>query len=230
MRHANALQYVNLLTPAFRKPRVQLSLPRALALALIAGLVMGLLFAHDQARVNGLREDLASAQSLLKAQNVYTGRLKGEGAQQGGSVLDAEIQRLEASLKTARDSMNVLEGGALGNREGFARYMQAFARQTLDGLWLTGFSIGGSGDVAIEGRVLRPELVPAYIQRLNSEPALKGREFSGFELRRPVAVAASTAAPAETAPVKPEAPRFLEFALSTREPPAAAGEARTERR
>lgn len=228
-RSAAALQYINLLAPAFRKPRVQLTLARSFALALIAALVMGLLLAHDQTRVNGLREELASAQSLLKAQNVYTGRLQGEGAKAGASVLDAEIQRLEQSLKTARDSMNVLEGGALGNREGFARYMQAFARQAIDGLWLTGFSVAGSGEVAIEGRVLRPELVPAYIQRLNAEPVLKGREFSAFELRRP-APAATPAATAEAAQAKAEAPRFLEFVLSTREPAVAAGEPRTERR
>jgi hypothetical protein len=226
-RPAAALQYVNLLAPAFRKPRVQLSLARSLALAVIAALVMGLLMAHDQARVNGLREELASAQSLLKAQNVHTGRLKGEGAQQGAGALDAEIQRLEAALKTARDSMNVLEGGALGNREGFARYMQAFARQALDGLWLTGFTVAGSGEVAIEGRVLRPELVPAYIQRLNAEPVLKGREFSALELRRPPPAATPGG---EAAPAKSETPRFLEFALSTREPAATVAEVRTERR
>jgi len=230
MREAAAMQYVNLLAPAFRRPRVQLSLARGLALALLAALVMALLVAHDRTLVNGLREELASAQSLLKAQNLYADRLKGEGAQQGISAIDAENQRLEQSLKTARHSMNLLEGGALGNREGFARHMQAFARQTIDGLWLTGFSIAASGDVVIRGRVLRQELVPAYIQRLNAEPALKGREFSGFELRRPVAATPEPAAAAEAAPVKPEAPRFLEFSLSTREPSAAASETPMERR
>lgn len=227
---AAAMQYINLLTPAFRKPRVQLSLARSLAFAVIAALLMSLLMAHDQTRVNGLREELASAQSLLKAQGVYTSRLKGESGQKAASVLDAEIQRLEATLKTARDSMNVLEGGALGNRDGFARYMQAFARQSLDGLWLTGFTVAGGGDVAIEGRVLRPELVPAYIQRLNGEPALKGRAFAALDLRRPPPVAVPPAAGAAAAtPLKMEAPRFIEFALTTAEPVVAA-EPRMERR
>ena len=113
--------------------------------------------------------------------------------------------------------MAVLEGGALGNRDGFARYMQAFSRQALEGLWLTGFSVGGGGEVAIQGRVVRAELLPAYIQRLNGEPALKGRAFSTLECivrhrcrlwpRNP----ARQAAP-------PAAPRYLEFALSTSEP------------
>jgi|LNFM01.1.fsa_nt_gb hypothetical protein len=229
---AATMQYINLLAPAFRKPRVQLSLARSLAFTVVAALLMSLLLGHDQTRVNGLREELASAQSLLKAQSIYTSRLKGESGQQGANQLDTEIQRLEATLKTARDSMNVLEGGALGNRDGFARYMQAFARQSLDGLWLTGFTVAGGGDVAIEGRVLRPELVPAYIQRLNGEPALKGRAFAALELKRPPpapAAAAATATGGEVVPPKAETPRYIEFALTTAEPVMTA-ESRTERR
>lgn len=215
-------QYINLLGPAFRRQRLLLTLNRAVLLLAIVVLTMTGMLVHDRYRVDGLREELASAQGLLKAQNVYTGRLKGDGVQKGNTALDAEIQRLEAELKSARDSMGVLEGGALGNRDGFARYMLAFSRQALDGLWLTGFSVGGSGDVAIRGRVVRPELIPAYIQRLNGEPALKGRAFAALEMHRPAPPAATAAeAGKEAAAEKQATPRFLEFALATAEPEAA---------
>lgn len=212
-------QYINLLGPAFRRQRLLLTLNRTALLAAIALVTMTGVMAYDLHRVDGLREELASAQGLMKAQNVYTSRLKGDGAQKGNTVLDADIGRLEAELKSARDSMGVLEGGALGNREGFARYMLAFSRQALDGLWLTGFSVVSGGDVTIQGRVVRAELVPVYIQRLNGEPALKGREFSTLEVKRP---APPPAVPAEAgkgpAPETPETPRYLEFALATAAP------------
>lgn len=215
-------QYINLLGPAFRKQRLVLTLGRAAALTGVAVLAMAGMMAYDQHRVDGLREELASAQGLMKAQNVYTSRLKGDGAQKGNAVLDGEIQRLEADLKSARDSMSVLEGGALGNRDGFSRYMQAFSRQALDGLWLTGFSVGGSGDVVIQGRVVRAELVPTYIQRLNNEPALKGRSFSALEMHRPAPPAAVPAEPGKAAePQQMQSPRFIEFSLATTEPAAA---------
>lgn len=222
-------QYINLLGPAFRKQRLLLTLNRAVLLLAVVIVTMTGMLVYDRYRVDGLREELASAQGLLKAQNVFTGRLKGDGALKGNPVLDAEIQRLEAELKSARDSMAVLEGGALGNRDGFARYMQAFSRQALDGLWLTGFSVGGSGEVAIRGRVVRPELIPTYIQRLNGEAALKGRAFAALEMHRPAAAPAVAAeAGKQAAPEKPAAPRFLEFALATAEPEAA--EPRGEKR
>lgn len=220
-------QYINLLGPAFRKQRLTLTLGRAAALVGITAVTMLGVLAYDQHRVAGLREELASAQGLMKAQSVYTSRLKGAGAQKGNAVLDGEIQRLEMDLKSARDSMGVLEGGALGNREGFARYMQAFSRQSLAGLWLTAFSVAGSGDVTIQGRVIRAELIPTYIQRLNSEPALKGRSFSALEMHRPAQPPAAVAEPGKpAAPEKAEGPRYLEFSLATAEPAAPPGDKR----
>ena len=210
-------QYINLLGPAFRKQRQGLTLARALTAVALTVLVMLALQAHDQQQLGGLREELASAQRLVKAQSVHTDRLKSESAAGKGSTgLDVEVQRLEGDLKAARDSMTVLEGGALGNRNGFALYLQAFSRQAIDGLWLTGFSVAGSGDVALNGRVIRPELVPAYIQKLNNEPALQGRAFSALELRRPAPLAnVAPARDGEKAAV--EAPRYLEFALMSGE-------------
>jgi len=222
-------QNINLLGPAFRKPRLVLTLGRTVALVAATTVVMTGLLAYDRHRVDGLREELASAQGLMKAQSVYTSRLKGDGAQKGNSVLEGEIQRLEADLKSARESMGVLEGGALGNRDGFARYMQAFARQSLDGLWLTGFSVGGGGDVTIQGRVVRAELVPTYIQRLNGEPALKGRAFSALEMHRPLPPPVDPGK--EAVPEKPvTAPRYIEFSLATAEAAVPAAAAQGEKR
>lgn len=210
-------QYINLFGPAFRKPRLLLSLNRAAILAGVAALVMiGLLF-YNRHQVEGLRAEVASAQGLLKAQSRYTDRLKGEGAaQKTNGGLASEVARLEMELKSARDAMGVLEGGALGNRNGFANYLQAFSRQALDGLWLTGFTVGGAGDVAIQGRVISADLLPEYIQKMNKEPALQGRAFSALEMRRPVVPPAVPAQSGEKPVVA--TPRYLEFNLTTGEP------------
>ena len=224
-------QYINLLGPSFRRQRLALSLNRAALLAGFTLVTLLVVMAYEDQRVSALREELASAQALMKAQNAYTSRLKGDGPDKGNTAIDNDIQRLEADLKSARDSMSVLEGGALGNRDGFARYMQAFSRQAIDGLWLTGFSVGGAGDVSIQGRVVKAELVPAYIQRLNNEPALKGRAFSALEVHRPAPKAAADAGGGKDVSAEPAAePRFLEFALATSESAALSADARGEKR
>lgn len=209
-------QYINLFGSAFRKPRLLLSLNRAAMLVgVVAVAMIGLQFYH-QHQVNGLQTELVSAQGLLKAQSAYTDRLKGETAQKGNAGLVAEVGRLEMELKSARDAMSVLEGGAMGNRNGFAKYLQAFSRQALDGLWLTGFTVGGSGEVAIQGRAISADLLPEYIQKMNKEPALQGRAFSALEMRRPAVVPAAPAKDGEKPVVA--VPRYLEFNLATSEP------------
>lgn len=210
-------QYINLFGPAFRKPRLWLSLNRAAMLAGLAAAAMLVMNFYHQQLADGLQVELISAQGLLKAQNAYTDRLKSESdGQKGNTGLASEVQRLEVELKSAREAMGVLESGVLGNREGFADYLRAFSRQSLDGLWLTGFTVGGAGEVAIQGRVITADLLPEYIRKMNKEPALKGRAFSALEMRRPDAV---PAAPAKAGD-KPVAalPRFLEFNLTTGEP------------
>ena len=99
--------------------------------------------------------------------------------------LDAEIARLETELKLARESIEALKGGAFGNQQGFAEYLRAFSRQSIGGLWLTGFNIAGSGELEIRGRALSPDLLPSYIQRLNRERVLAGRSIAQLEMSRP---------------------------------------------
>jgi hypothetical protein len=173
-----------------------------------------------QQQVNGLAAELRSSEGLLKSQRGYMERLKGTAAApKPDAQLDAAIARYEDELKSAREAMSALKGGAFGNQQGFAEYLRAFSRQSMNGLWLTGFTISGSGEIEIRGRALSPELVPSYIQRLNKEQVLAGRSFARLEMNRP----APQKPPPDAAKGKdarkaaPRTPRFLEFSLATSE-------------
>jgi hypothetical protein len=161
---------------------------------------------------------LRTSEELLRSQQGYLEKLKGRSAALKPDVqLDAEIGRLEAELKIGREATAAMKGGAFGNQQGFAEYLRAFSRQSLSGLWLTGFSIAGSGELEIRGRVLSPELVPDYIQRLNREAVLAGRSFARLEMSRPKP---EPAADKDRAAGKaPPAPRHLEFSLVAMDDP-----------
>jgi hypothetical protein len=114
---------------------------------------------------------------------------------------------MEQQLKGEEEVLEVLQSGRLGNTQGYSGYMRAFARQTVNGLWLTEFGIKGAGnEMLLGGRTLRPELVPAYIQRLNQEVAMQGRDFAALEMQRPKMESASKDKP-------PKVPNYLEFRL-----------------
>jgi hypothetical protein len=206
-------QNINLLGPAFRKQRQLLTLA---AVAQALGITLVALFCYQfilQQQVNGLAAELRAAEGLLGSQRGYAEKLKDKPALKPDARLEAEIGQLEAELKTAREAMEALKGGAFGNQQGFAEYLRAFSRQSVGGLWLTGFSIAGSGELEIRGRVLSPDLVPSYIQRLNREEVLAGRSFARLEMSRPKPEA--PAAKDKAAGKAPYTPRYLDFSLAT---------------
>jgi hypothetical protein len=207
-------QNINLLGPAFRKQR------RLLTLATVVqcfGITLAAMLAYHamlQHQVNGLAAELRTVEGLLGSQRNYVEKLKGKPvAVKPDAQLEAEVGRLEGELKTAREAMETLQGGGLGNQQGFAEYLRAFSRQSLNGLWLTGFSIAGNGEIEIRGRVLSPDLVPSYIQRLNREQVLAGRSFARLEMSRPKPEPAPAKDKGPTAPAA--LPRYLDFSLAT---------------
>lgn len=207
-------QNINLFNPAFRKRRQLLTVA---AVLMFAGLTLAALASYEfylQQQVQGLGLELQSAEGLLRSQRGFVEKVKGKtAAAKLDQQLEADIARHESELKLAREAMDALKGGAFGNRQGFAEYLRAFSRQSVNGLWLTGFTIAGSGELEIHGRVLSPDLVPNYIQRLSKEQVLAGRSFARLEMSRPRPE--STAGKSKDAKPARRAPRYLDFSLAT---------------
>jgi type IV pilus assembly PilN-like protein len=205
-------QNINLFDPAFRKQRQLMSfatLAKCLGLTLVVLLGYQFLLQHQ---IGGLSADLRGVQGLLNEERARAEQLTGRAAaRKPDPQLESEIAKLEVELRQAQEAMGALKGGAFGNRQGFADYLRAFSRQSVDGLWLTAFTINGEGELDIRGRALRPDLVPNYIQRLNREKVFAGRSFARFEMSR------AEAEPAAKGGKDARAPRFLDFSLATKE-------------
>lgn len=211
-------QQINLFNPAFRKRSMTVSIMTAVYGVAVTLVVLMVFQAYFYLQIKGQEEELRSVQKLATAQRAYVERVRGAGTRKPSPTLETEVARLESELKLARESVEALKGGALGNQQGFAEYFRAFSRQSLGGLWLTGFTIAGGGDMSINGRVIHAELIPNYIQRLNKEEVLQGRTFASLNLSTPKAEPAA----AEKGREQKAPPRFLEFSLTTAEPVAAA--------
>ncbi len=201
-------QQINLFNPAFRKRRelfTALMLVQAL-LALLLLLAGVYVYQHRQTQMVSKQAGELAAQleqekaRLVKVTAEYAPRPRNE-------ALEKRANELELQLKGEEAVLEVLQGGSLGNTQGYSSYMRAFARQSVNGLWLTEFSIRGAGrDMVIGGRTLRPELVPAYIQRLNQEAVIQGGSFAALEMRQPKVDPAADGKPVPL-------PNYLEFRL-----------------
>ena len=100
--------------------------------------------------------------------------------------------------------------------------MRALARQSVGGLWLTGFSItNGGNDVTLRGRMLNADLLPRFLGRLGAEKSFEGRGFRSLAIDQPkqadVPAAINVASPGAAPPPLPAAPAYLMFEIATRD-------------
>jgi Tfp pilus assembly protein PilN len=207
-------QQINLFSPIFLTQKKYFSahtMAQGLGLIVLGSLAF---FAYAFWQTAGMTKQATETARHVTMEQARLERVRANYAPRGKSqLLQQEIGRLETQMGARAQVLELLKGGEFGRTAGFSEYLRAFARQTVDGLWLTGFSIKGN-EMTISGRALQPELVPTYLQRLQREPTMQGKSFANLEMATPKTEPAN-----KGAPVTP--PRYVEFTLQSNEPGAA---------
>jgi hypothetical protein len=168
-------QQINLYNPQFEH-QTQIFTPRALAGALGAlCLALLALAAVDEVRVARLQGEAdAGARRVAQAEKRLAEATVAYPPRARDAHLAAELQDADAEHAALQRVRERIERGELGDTHGYAEDFRALARQSVDGLWLTGVTIAGS-DIGVRGRALDPALVPGYLTRLRNEPVLQGK-------------------------------------------------------
>jgi Tfp pilus assembly protein PilN len=216
-------QQINLFNPIYRKQ--SFSFTSALAMTYGVGTVIVIMALAGAYTSSQLRATQARAQALdlaYKEANANFDKLAAEVAKQKPNPqLQAEVATRELQLVERQDVVDSLKNGTLGNAEGFSDYLRAFSRQSVNGLWITAFDIGSGNALALQGRTLSAEHVATYLQRLNKEKALQGRQFASMRISQPPPEPkVQKTAPGQTgAKEQMTMPRYLDFTISTMDIP-----------
>ncbi len=225
-------QQINLYDPALlRKREVISALNLALAAAVLAVFIgaWAVLARAQQATLEA--EQQALARQLKSVQEQMADLARQVASMKPDPRIEAELASARALLSLRGEVLGVLEKSIGGGAISFAEYLRALARQTVGGLWLTGFSVADSGGMEIRGRMSDPARLPEYIRRLNAEKAFQGRSFAALRVSPGLAAAPTAAAtPGSAAPAPPATAPFHEFVLAPENAAAAAGPARAEAR
>lgn len=153
------------------------------------------------------------------------------------SRLERELNEAAQRLEMRTEVLGILQKGLSAEATQQADWLRGLARQAPQGLWLTGFTLNTDTDVLeIRGRTLDPAMIAEYVQRLNAEPAFKGRTFAALNIttgntspaedknaavaKPNPAAALPNSKPAGAAAPAPQAPatnsyKFHEFALTS---------------
>ena len=177
-------QQINLYQPVFRKQRKVFS---AATLSQIVAAVLVLLFAV----LGHTRWTLARMQdsaNVLQQQHAHlqdqVATLQGAQRTPDTQAVDAEIERLSASIQQRKALLAGFDQLALQHQHGFSSHFRILAEQHLPGLWLDGVTIDAQGKVEVRGAALDERLVPAYLQRLAKQRSLSQAAFETVAMSR----------------------------------------------
>jgi hypothetical protein len=180
-------QQINLFNPVFMTQKKYFSVVtmlQALGLIVLGSVLFYGYAVYQVAQLSKQSDEMgkhfvAEQKSLANVSNEYS-------LQRSGKMLEDELKQLEGEASAQDALLNLLKSGAIGNTDGYSEYMRAFARQSINGLWLTAFDIVGDGaQMSLSGAVVNPQLVPSYIQRLGKEKAMRGKTFSTLQMQQP---------------------------------------------
>ncbi|CDG82756.1 hypothetical protein [Janthinobacterium agaricidamnosum] len=190
-------QQINLFNPAFEKKKQYLSalgMAQGLALILAAGIALGW---YGARQVSELERQAAASKVVLDAREARRAKVAADfPPRQKDPAIERALVQAEADQAALREARQILDGGELGNTQGYAGYFRAFARARVNGLWLTGAGIVGAGSqIGLQGRATQAELVPLYIAALGKESLLKGSSFARLDIAQGQAQDAGAATP-----------------------------------
>lgn len=203
-------QQVNLYSPIFRRQKKYFSAAAMLQSVLAVLLGVAALSLYARMQVQSFENQSRSSQDALKR---ATAQLRAAAEEVTGEdkvkAIEAKIKEADSRLAERRQLVEALDRLTGARQQDYSEYLRAFARQTLDGVWLRAIRLDQDQDVlSITGRALRAELVPAYIDHLRKEPLFKGRGFNRLD------ISAVKQVP-ESGKDKAAAPGAVEFSLSS---------------
>ncbi|WP_412479303.1 PilN domain-containing protein [Azonexus sp. IMCC34839] len=218
-------QQINLILPELRRRFDWLALP------VVAGVAGGLLVlvvgvgALGNMSSQALRDrDSELSQSLALLQQQVQTLGQSVASRKESPLLAQELELQQLAVEQRREVVKVISQGKADEASSYSVLMEGFGRQVKDGVWLTAFGFQGQA-VEIRGRLTDSSLLPAYIAKLNDEPAFSGRKFAALDMKAvdPVQEKGPAAQAASDNKPKP-GPRFVEFALTTERMAAKGGE------
>ena len=182
-------QQINLFNPLFLEKKKYFSvvaMTQALGL-LVLGLAVFYGFAFWQDR--NLARQTGESGHAYEQQKLQFAKVGAElSPERREAQLDQDLKSIEAGIALRQSLLRELGTGGFAGPTGYSEYLRAFARQTVQGLWLTSIQVGeGGGQLVMSGRALEADLVPVLIGRLKQESVLRGRPLEALAITRSTA-------------------------------------------
>ena len=136
---------INLYSSAFRPQAKRFSAVWTVVAVVAIAAVTLAYYAWEARQLQAQRARRSDAGVQLKKLQEQLITLAKSAQKPKDKALEDQVARAESLLNSRQDLYARLQGGEIGNRDGYAKFLTALARQRLDGVWLTGIEVSGPG-------------------------------------------------------------------------------------
>ena len=172
------VQQINLYLPELRPKKQWITVNTLLASTV--GLVVMLTLIHFY-NLRSLRSFDANVITIENQQVVAKQRvekMKKLPLPSNRNALDNRIEELQRAIKAREIVGFIIEDQNLGNAEGFAAAMDGLARQSINSVALSRIRLSSGGSVVeLAGEMRKPEDIPLYLQRIQTEKSFYQSRF-----------------------------------------------------
>lgn len=173
-------QQINLLPRAPASPAV--SAARALLLLSLWLLGLAIYGQWQKMQADQVHQMVLRTEQHLLGQQAIVQSLQRKLGEPPGN-LAAQIAALEPQTRVSKDILQRLKNGELGSIDGYGEQLEALAKISQPGVWLTAIIISNAGrSVHIEGRALQKNSVLNYARQLNLAMQKFDAQFSEVEI------------------------------------------------
>jgi len=179
------LQQVNLYLPELRPTREWLT---ANSLALASGgvvVMFAMIYFMLQMNLNSLQEQVIELETRGVLAQETVEKIKRQAKPVRAEKLDQELTLLKQAIRSRKRVEQFIEGENFGNEIGFAKALEAMARESMPSLSLQHIYLAdGGGVLKLRGETLRLEDVAIYIQRLQKNQEFNKTNFGELNIEK----------------------------------------------
>lgn len=178
MQHLNLYsQLDHIVEPPYSSRHLILSVVAVFVVILLAAAWLAVDSSAQSSRLEPLLSQQQAVSAELEVLRAQKTRLENDNSD------DTRIAALKNDIQFRRQLLGTLEPDAIPAEDGFSEHLRGLARQSVEGMWFTGFSLqDGGGSLSLAGRANSPELVPRFLKKLASEPVYRGHHFRLFKM------------------------------------------------
>jgi len=171
------MQEINLYQAQFKPKKLVLPPRQMLLIVLIVMAVLSVMSLYSAKRNTVL-------QTTIKQQQQYTTQNIAQSPE--SPLLLAELEKINVQQFDKQRLLDYLSHQDFGNQQGFSATLFHLAKQQIDNVWLTEFSlVKGGQSITLQGKASQSNQIPLYIDSLAKAEYFQGKSFSVFQLEQP---------------------------------------------